>query len=131
MHGWAHPHPRECEHWTYDETIRAFGGAHNRFVAGFKAPGWQISDATYQVALAAGWWVADHWDNDHRRPDGLLAHVIAPDYRTSGDHWHGHIPDVCGNGISETFPELLERVTEAESFDLISERVAPWKPVLV
>lgn len=123
VHGWLHPHPREAEHWTYDQALAVMLCVHQRFVEGFKAPGWQISDDTYRAMRDHGWWVADHWLNDGRRPDGLKVHVIEPNYRTNFEHWHGHIGDVCGNGIAETFPELLARVKTAESFQLISEVV--------
>jgi hypothetical protein len=33
---------------------------------------------------------------------------------------------VCGNGISETFDRLLAVVRAAESFEFVSEAVAPW-----
>ena len=102
-----------------EEAIR---GRPPQFVEGFKAPGWQISDGCYQACMEAGWWVADHYENDDRRPDGLRAHVL-----DTGDHWHGHIQNVCGNGLQERFPELLARVREAESFQLISEVVEPWR----
>ena len=127
VHGWWHPHPREAENWTREQTKFVFSYCHDLFVHGFKAPGWQISDATYEVAMESGWWIADHWDNDARRPQGLLTHRIAPDYQTSGDHWHGHIPNVCGNGIEETFDQLSQKVSQAESFQFISERVTPWQ----
>jgi hypothetical protein len=52
--------------------------------------------------------------------------VIASDYRAGLEHWHGHIPNVCGNGIEEMFAELLPRVRDAASFELISEVVRPW-----
>ena len=60
-------------------------------------------------------------------PKGLLTHRIAPDYGTNGDHWHGHIPNVEGNGIAETWEGLSERVRQAESFETIGERVKPWQ----
>ena len=123
VHGWEHPHPREAERWTYDQALAVMLSSPGRFVEGFKAPGWQISDDTYRALRDHGWWVADHWLNDGCRPEGLKAHVIHPDYRSS-EHWHGHIGDVCGNGIAETFDELLARVKVAESFELISEVVA-------
>lgn len=125
VHGWEHPHSREAEHWTYDEALTVISRKPQRFVRGFKAPGWQVSDDTYEALRFVGWWIADHWENDSRRPRGILAHVIRPDYLAS-EHWHGHIPNVCGNGIEETFPQLLSRVEAAESFDLISEVVEPW-----
>lgn len=78
------------------------------------------------------WWIAEHWENAERLrpyqdtgfPDiRLRAHVITSDYRETGDHLHGHIPDVCGNGIAETFDTVLTRVRDAESFQFISEVV--------
>lgn len=121
VHGWLHPTPRECEHWTYARMAQAIRHKPPRFVEGFKAPGWQISDGCYDALQQAGWWCADHYENDQRRPEGLRTHVL-----NQGEHWHGHIPNVCGNGIEETWDELLERVTQAESFQLISEVASPW-----
>jgi hypothetical protein len=101
VHGFEHPHPRECAEWT-------------RF---------QIETVLYEVLNERGWWIAEHWDNVDRLPDDLRAHIIQPSYREGTWHWHGHIPNVCGNGIAETFDELLERVQAADSFQLISEVV--------
>ena len=123
VHGWMHPDPREAENWTYDQAVAVMGAAPDGFVKGFKVPGWQISDDTYQALIDAGWWCADHPDNNGRRPAGLRAHVCG-----TGDHWHGHIQNVCGNGLEETFPMVLERVRAAESFELISEVVSPCSP---
>lgn len=129
VHGWEHPHPREAEHWTAEEAGYVMDECAEMFAHGFKAPGWQISDGTYAAATERGWWIADHWDNDHRRPAGQLVHVISPDAAVARDpnHWHGHIPDVCGNGIAERFDELVERVALAGTFQLVSEVVTPWK----
>jgi hypothetical protein len=128
-HGWEHPDPYESSAWTYDQAMDSLMCTPARFVSGFKAPGWQISQGTYQAIAEAEWWVADHWDNDDRRPDGIRAHVIAPPAACGADpdHWHGHIPNVCGNGIAETFPELLQRVREAVSFEWVSECTTPWR----
>jgi hypothetical protein len=125
VHGWMHPHPREAEHWTYEEAMRVFAARPARFVEGYKAPGWQVSDETYRAIGDLGWWIADHFENDGRRPEGLRAHVIsrAANVGADPDHWHGHIGNVCGNGIEETFPTLLRRVQEAESFEFMSEVV--------
>jgi hypothetical protein len=126
VHGWEHPHPREAADWSYEEAIQVLAARPPRFTEGFKAPGWQVSDDTYRALDDCGWWIADHWENDGRRPEGLRAHVIS---RAAGagndpDHWHGHIGNVCGNGIEETFPEVLRRVREANSFQVMSEVVA-------
>jgi hypothetical protein len=121
VHGWMHPTPRECEHWSYARMAQAIRHKPARFVEGFKAPGWQISDGCYDALQHAGWWCADHYENNERRPQGLRVHVL-----DTGDHFHGHIQNVCGNGLQERFDELLERVRQAESFELISEVVKPW-----
>jgi predicted deacetylase len=85
------------------------------FVQGFKAPGWQISDPCYQVLLERGWWVADQHLEDQRRPPGLRT------YFYEDGNWHGHIQDVCGNGIEETWHELRDYVAGAASFEFASE----------
>lgn len=125
VHGWQHPHPEEAKHWTYDEAMAVMAAKPDRFVQGFKAPGWQVSDGTYRALADQGWWIADHWENDSRRPPFLRAHVISRAAAAGADleHWHGHIPDVCGNGIAETFPLVLERVLQASSFEWMSEVV--------
>jgi hypothetical protein len=125
-HGWLHggpdcSDPREAENWTYERAVDALR-APSRFVHGWKSPGWKISDGTYQALLKMGWWCADHPENDQRRPEGLRVHVLG-----GPDHWHGHIQNVCGNGLEETWAELLPTVANAESFELISEVVAPWR----
>jgi len=128
MHGWKHPDSREAEHWSYLDTITVLSNRPYGFVRGFKAPGWQISDDTYRAIQDLGWWVADHWDNDHRRPIGIDTFVIseAAGGGIDSNHWHGHIGNVCGNGIEETFDVLQARVAAAETFELVSEVVAPW-----
>jgi hypothetical protein len=122
VHGWVHPDPYECAEWSYDRMMTLLDEPILWwFTRGFKAPGWQISDGCYEALLERGWWVADQPYNDDRRPSGLRVHRLG-----DGDHWHGHIQNVCGNGLEETWDELVGRVREAESFELISEVVEPW-----
>lgn len=119
VHGWLHPHPREAENWTYEETTAVLTNpiVKQFFVKGFKAPGWQISDATYRALSDAGWWVADQDYNDARRPANLKV------YKLRGDSWHGHIQNVCDNGLEERFEEVLKLVRETKVFQFISEAV--------
>ncbi len=126
-HGWDHggrscAHAREAQHWTYEEAIDVLLALPDRLAGGWKSPGWQISDGTYRALMELGWWCADHPENDHRRPEGLQVHVLG-----GPEHVHTHVQNVCGNGLAETFPELVERVRAARSFELISESVAPWR----
>lgn len=125
VHGYLHPDPYECSDWTYERTVQAITDRPPWFVKGFKAPGWQISDDTYQALLDHNWWVADQHLEDRRRPEGLRTYF----YEDGGDRWHGHIQNSCGNGLEETWDELLARVTAATHFEWVSERVTPWRAV--
>ena len=136
FHGWKHGDPPtdggECKDWSFEEMdwliYHHERGYHDRFVRGFKAPGWQISDGCYEALAEAGWWVADQPYNDGRRPHGLRVHRLSEGASTGDDpdHWHGHIQNVCGNGLEETFDRLLQKVKCAETFELVSEAVQLW-----
>ncbi len=121
-HGWTHSCPREAEHWTREEATEVLLRLPQRFVRGWKSPGWQVSDGTYEALLDLDFWIADHPDNDARRPQSLRVHRVY-----DGDHIHTHVQDVCGNGIEETWDDLVERVSVAESFEWVSEVVTPWR----
>ncbi len=121
-HGWLHPHSREAEHWTREEALDVLLSLPGRFVDGWKSPGWQISDGTYEALMDLDWWCADHPDNDRRRPQGLRTHVWG-----EGNHWHGHIQNACSNGLEETFDDVLALVEQAWSFELVSEAAYPWR----
>jgi hypothetical protein len=122
MHGWLHPHPTECIDWSYEEASATFDKIPYHFKWGWKSPGWQISDGTYQALLERDWWVADKAYNNHRRPQGLRHHLDGEPI-DGLEHWHGHIQNVCGNGLEETFHELLPKVEAAKEFRFISEVV--------
>lgn len=128
VHGWFHPDAYECSEWTADRMQTVIYARPNRFVRGFKAPGWQISDGCYEALNANGWWLADQPYNDHRRPEGLRVHLLSPAASSGEDpnHWHGHVQDVCGNGFQETWGRLVEAVKAAPSFEFVSEAVSPW-----
>lgn len=117
VHGWTHPDPYECANWSRDDMERCLDSevVRKHFVNGFKAPGWQISDDCYRVLLERGWWVADQHLEDGRRPAGLRTYF----YEDGG--WHGHVPDVCGNGIEETWPALCDAVRRTTEFRFCSE----------
>lgn len=126
MHGWEHGDPPsdggECRHWSYERMQDAIFDKPARFVSGFKAPGWQISDECYEALVDHDWWVADEHLQDARRPAGLLAYL----HEDADDRWHGHVQNVCGNGLEERFDELLALVEAADSFQFASEAVTPW-----
>ncbi len=123
-HGWLHGGPDcsdafETAHWTYEETINVLDKLHPRFIHLWKSPGWQISDGTYVALLERDWMVADQHYNDQRRPISLRVHCEG-----DGDHVHTHIQDWGSNGLVESWPYLLERVTTADIFATITEVAA-------
>lgn len=121
-HGWLHPDPYECADWDYDRMTALIWQRPYGFVRGFCAPGWQISDGCYQACLDAGWWVADHPENDGRRPKGLRTQILG-----EGDHLHGHLGwNGSGNDLAANFDVFRARVAAAETFEFVSEAVAPW-----
>ncbi len=118
-HGWLHPDPRECEHWTYERMDEWFAEpvVACRTTDGWKSPGWQISDDTYRWLLDHGFWVADQHLENGRRPAALRTYF----YEDGG--WHGHVQDVCGNGIAETWEALCEAVRDETEFRFASEAI--------
>lgn len=124
VHGAKHTTSRECENWTERQMTNCILGVEScsqRFVKGFRAPGWQISDGCYRVLAKRGWWVADKIVNNSRRPR-MMYYVCGP------DSWHGHIQNVCDNGLEETFDSLLEAVLDEDNFKFVSEAIREWVP---
>ncbi len=122
-HGWDHGgldchDAYEASEWTYEEAIDVLLALPEWFEEGWKSPGWQISDGTYQALDELGWWIADQHYNDERRPPTLRVHCEG-----DGDHLHTHIQDVCGNGLRESWLRIQRRVDQAEYFQFISEVV--------
>jgi hypothetical protein len=117
VHGWLHETNYECAQWTRDDLARVLDQdiCRNYFAQGFKAPGWQISDGCYQELLERDYWVADQHLEDARRPPGLRTYF----YEDGG--WHGHIDNVCNNGIEETWETVVSYVEGAEEFRWASE----------
>ena len=103
-HGWEHFDNRECEHWDYQQMIECLQRAEDKGfrTKGFKAPGWEISDACYHVLMDRGYWVADHPRNAGRRPGGLPAYVI-----DSRSKIHGHVGGPAENALARLEPQIL------------------------
>lgn len=129
VHGWRHGDPAsdggECRAWSYQRMEHLIVHVERylpRFVHGFKAPGWQVSDGCYQALHDHDWWIADQHLDDGRRPRGLRTYL----HEDGADRWHGHIQNTQGNGLEERFGELLELVASAESFQFASEAAIAW-----
>jgi len=104
-HGWKHNTSREFQWCSYPEMLEYLDNIeHLKLTRGWKAPGWQISDASYRALLDRKYWVADHPENNHRRPKDLPAFLCNPEH-------HFHIGHMGGHNINEI--ELhLERLME-------------------
>lgn len=118
VHGWMHPHARECEHWTRAEIEEVLDSdvVRRHFVRGWKSPGWLTSPAIYEVLRERDWWVADQRLADDLRPEGLRTYL-----HEDGDNWHGHVQDWGSNGIEETWDALRAFVEGRHDFRWASE----------
>lgn len=137
-HGFFHTSNYECEKMTYDEfdiNMRASSWIPltGRFVKGFKAPGWQISDDIYMWLADNGYWVADQSYNNDRRPVDLPAYInregefgtllLEPNgirYFHTVPAIHTHTWDCVGNGVYELKDQILEQI-KGKDFKFISE----------
>lgn len=140
VHGFYHRDNYECEKMTYeefDQHMKFFKPMLDEFfVKGFKAPGWQISDAAYEWLSENGWWVADQHYNFNRRTavsvtlpvyennNGSFYAVKYGNPEDSVDAWHGHTWDCVGNGIYETYDHVEGLVKGAKEFKFVSEVLA-------
>lgn len=138
VHGFGHSSNYECEKMTYEEFDANMKSLQpmldTYFVKGFKAPGWQISDAAFEWLHDNGWWVADQGYNDNRRPKGLPAYVnynntfhrIGPDGvdRGSVNGIHTHTWNCVGNGVYELYDQLVEQIKGETEFKFVSEVLA-------
>ena len=102
-HGWRHSF-LECAGWSKERALTYLNMCDDLrvFKKGFKAPYWETSNGLYEALLEKKYWIADHDRNDGIRPGDL------PVYKVGVNSSHGHIQDVCGNGLEETFDKLLK-----------------------
>jgi hypothetical protein len=99
VHGWDHRY-LECRDWGKLKTIDILNQAWESgvFIRGFKAPYWETSKGLYEGLIYRDWWIADHVKNKDKRPAGLRVYELDRPERV-----HGHIQNVCGNGLEEMF----------------------------
>lgn len=122
QHGFMHTSNYECEKFTYDEFDMLMSNmswlTQEFFVKGFKAPGWQISDACYEWLHDNGWWVADQAYNNERRPKELPVYIIGE------NSMHHHTWNCVGNGVYEQEEYILDRIKDETEFKFVSEMIA-------
>lgn len=135
VHGVFHKSNYECENLTYEEFDKLIENVmpmiDSYFVKGFKAPGWQISDGTYDWLLDHDWWVADQAYNNSRRPALLPAYVnrdghfyVAHNEAKEINGKHYHTWDCVGNGVYELSEQIKQDIKEEAEFRFVSEVLA-------
>lgn len=106
-HGFVHDTSRECEQWTYQQSIEYLDYLEPLgFTRGYKSPGWQTSDGLFQALAERGYWVADQAYNNHRRPPELRAYILDEPWKV-----HGHIGHMGGhnaNALELIYDDLLK-----------------------
>ena len=122
-HGWHHSTSRECEHWTYEESIEYLEKIEPMgMTKGFKAPGWLISNGMYRALLERGYWVADQAYNNDRRPKDLPVYLL--EGGGTEVKIHGHIGHRGGHNNNEI--RLIIEVILMNSrlqFDFVKDHV--------
>jgi hypothetical protein len=139
---WVHLIPHGFNHWSnyefaeidYKETMEYLLKIPLRqlYRKGFKAPGWQISKAAMLALKEQGYWLATQWSDGRFEGDvngpfqpavspGLPYYAInelLPGFKAI----HGHTWNVCGNGIEELWPMLVNLPPDSE-FEFIDDYV--------
>jgi len=98
VHGWRHTF-LECRDWSKADALEVLQRAETLAVYArvFKAPYWETSPGLYDAIAERGWVIADHPRNDALRPAGLRVYHLGP------GRAHGHVQNVCDNGLAEQF----------------------------
>jgi len=135
IHGFTHQ-PEEMLRYTQEmvdkmllaterlyKMLKDEKGINIRVVKGFCAPFWLRNQEVDKALKKRGYWIAI---NDNVNPEGL------PFYKYNWSinekfpthlkivRGHGHVQDVCGNGLVESFTSILDMPTDVE-FKFASE----------
>lgn len=129
VHGYNHNYGEflNIGKWTAKRKIlsaeKIFNESGLSYKKIFRAPHWLLGDATYGALSELGYSVADHRDN--LTPRELRCYQYnwsinepVPDLNII--RGHGHIQNVCGNGLEEHLDNLLKLPKDAY-FATISE----------
>lgn len=123
IHGYYHTF-WECHNWDKITALRSITDAEESWtVKGFKAPFWIDSRGTLEACKHLDYWMALNVEEPpySRVPDGLKIYIHDYDIAHIPTTWdkeylklHGHIQNVCGNGIDECFDNLIKLPKDTE-----------------
>jgi len=126
-HGWDHTR-KECARWGVEESrdyIRKL--AQWDFINGFKAPYWQGNSVLYKELKDVGYWVADNirYSGRHQSLDKVYMYNCRCGSCRSCTYKrvHGHIPNVCGNGLEE----CMDRYSALQGPFMTISEVMEWQ----
>lgn len=128
LHGLTHA-PSEFAELSHDAALKRIvigmkmfeNVGIKQFVKIFKAPQWELSEEGKKAALSMGFKVVEdgyyNWNlaNDAPNSDAKEPYIM-----------HGHIQDVCENGLAETMHRILKLPTDT-SFEFLSEHLGAKK----
>lgn len=108
MHGWRHT-LGECWSWTKEEAMTKMKLAEEMGINArvFRAPMWVIDAEVYYAARELGWAVADHKDFRVLKTGVRTYTYNRPIHAPAWTRVHGHLPNVCDNGIEEAFDRFV------------------------
>lgn len=131
IHGYDHS-PKEFKRISEEKAKKRIVLAEDEFIkAGlnykkiFRAPYWQINNETYDALSGLGYIIADHKDNLTSRKLRCYQYnwsINDPIPNFPIIRGHGHINDVCENGLKGCFENLL-RFPKETKFLTISESI--------
>ena len=129
IHGYFHKF-HECIDWDTTTAIKAIMDAEEPWtIPGFKAPFWIDSDGTLEACAKLGYWVALNPEEPPygKVPPNLRTYYHDTDIANIPEEWegdylklHGHIQNVCSNGLPECFDNIL-RLPKNTEFMFISD----------
>lgn len=107
VHGFYHKHNEEVSKKTLEKDLQPW------FAPIYRAPFWQLSNKMYNRLKKLGYKIMLH-PNDKR--DGIKYNWNIKDSPPFLNHLHGHghIQDVCGNGLVEAFENILKLPVDTE-----------------
>lgn len=144
FHGFFHTSNYECEKMTYEQFNENMHSswAHRMepySVKGFRSPGWQTSDGTFQWLEENGYWISCQDYDLGRLPNNLPAFVNHNgDFRVHYDGKqsdviptsHHHVWDVGWNGVYEQEEHILDLIKDETEFKFVSEVINEIYPTL-
>jgi len=109
VHGWNHESNEEVDEKLLKEGFIVYQG----FAKVYRAPFWQLSDEMYKRLKKLGFKIMLHPDDPR---EGIKYNWNIKDSPPNLDivYAHGHVQDVCSNGLVESFSNIMKLPKDTE-----------------